>query len=106
MLLAVCCRPGTVPHTACATVPVLQRITTRSSVRRLRKLICVAALRPGHALERLARDDDRHGFLASQCAEKCWFHRYDFVRERRTDTSPAESAPFFWETWSVTSKLR
>ena len=106
MLLAVRCRPGTVPHTACATVPVLQRITTQSSVRRLRKLICVAAPRPGHALERLARDDDRHGFLESQCAEKCWFHRYDLVRERRTDTSPAESAPFFWETWSVTSKLR
>ncbi len=106
ILLAVRCRPGTVPHTACATVPVLQRITTQSSVRRLRKLICVAAPRPGHALERLARDDDRHGFLESQCAEKCWFHRYDLVRERRTDTSPAESAPFFWETWSVTSKLR
>jgi hypothetical protein len=46
----------------------------------------------------------------SQCRglpliERC-IHRYDFVRERRTDTSPAESAPFFWETWSVTSKLR
>ena len=27
-----------------------------------------------------------------------------FVLERRTDTFTAESAPFFWETWSVTSK--
>jgi hypothetical protein len=51
-LLAVRCGPGTVPHTACATVPVLQR----------------AALRPGDALVRLARDDDRYGFLESQCA--------------------------------------
>src|SRR5919201_1273301 len=31
------------------TVPGLQRITTQSTVRRLRKLICVAAPRPGHA---------------------------------------------------------
>src|SRR5262249_8767448 len=30
------------------TVPGLQRATTQSSVRRLRKLICGAALRPGH----------------------------------------------------------
>ena len=26
---------------------------------------------------------------------ECWLRRYDFARERRTDTSPAESAPFF-----------
>src|SRR5512133_2693617 len=37
--------PGS-PQTV--TVPGLQRTTTQSSVRRLRKLICVAALRPGH----------------------------------------------------------
>src|SRR6266508_6771471 len=37
------------PRTRLVTVPGLQRTTTQSSVRRLRKLICVAALRPGHA---------------------------------------------------------
>src|SRR6266545_2835003 len=49
------------------TIPGLQRTTTQSSVRRLRKLICVAALRPGHAPSRCFAANSVPGRRAARC---------------------------------------
>src|SRR4051812_14705018 len=103
-----------------------------SGTRRLRSLLTPLGFRPSRRLCRRGltehggfceqkRPDGEAGaqvptfvsLCSTRCYErrnqrdaKCWFRRYDLVRERRTNTSPADSAPFFWETWSVTSKLR